>query len=231
MDKTLHERLPYASRAVNVLSAIALHGYNLSIDHTTTQRWSAAMRAMRITDSYADQANKPDRFNTLLGFVENFDINFPELSAEQLGAIRYSKLIRGAATIIKTGEHLRIAKTPADYIAIRAREAAQTADIISGLATDCLVEQPNYHTRFVPAIRRLTTGAGFVDTALDAVRDFQEGTLAFAPTIAFRSQLLGRGFAELAHLTPILAKPPVVRAIGKLMVQAWRSEQLKNSVL
>jgi hypothetical protein len=216
MDETLQERLPYASRAVNALSAIALHGYHITLDTTTERRWHAAMRAMRTTDSYADQSDDSGRLVQLLDFLASFEDSYPELAAEQLGAARYSGLIRGAATILKYGEQLR------------ADEASATAEVITQLATDEVIHQPNFIERFVPSVRRLTTGAGFVDTAIDAKRDFREGTLAFPPTLAFRARLLRKGAAELAPLAPVLARPRVIAAFGNLVLQAMKSERIKR---
>lgn len=90
------------------------------------------------------------------------------------------------------------------------------------------MNQPDYTARFAPAVRRLTTGAGFVDTAIDAKRDYQEGTLAFPPSVAFRARLLQKGFGELAPLAPILARPKVVISLGDLVLQAMKSEQIKR---
>jgi hypothetical protein len=77
-------------------------------------------------------------------------------------------------------------------------------------------------------VRRLTTGAGYVDTAIDAKRDYQEGTLAFPPSVAFRARLLRKGFAELAPLAPVLARPKVIVSLGDLVLQAMKSEQIKR---
>jgi hypothetical protein len=228
MDETLQERLPYASRAVNALSAIALHGYHITLDTTTERRWHAAMRAMRTTDSYADQSDDSGRLVQLLDFLASFEDSYPELAAEQLGAARYSRLIRGAATILKYGEQLRTTDTSEGYMALRAGEASATAEVITQLATDEVIHQPNFIERFVPSVRRLTTGAGFVDTAIDAERDFREGTLAFPPTLAFRARLLRKGAAELAPLAPVLARPRVVAAFGNLVLQAMKSERIKR---
>jgi hypothetical protein len=143
MDETLNERLPYASRAVSALSAIAVYGYHLDLDPTTKQRWHAAMRAMRVTDSHADQPDNQDRLIHLLDILATLDEVHPDLAAEQLGVQRYSTLIRGAATIIKYGELLRTAPTPETYIATRAAEATATAGIITQLATDDVMNQPD----------------------------------------------------------------------------------------
>jgi hypothetical protein len=229
MDETLSERLPYASRAVNVLSTIAIYGYHIDLDTTTQRRWHEAMQAMRVTDSYADQPDSQDRFVHLLDFVASFDESFPSLAAEQLGSTRYSKLIRGAATILKYGEQLSLADSPKEYIAIRAAEAQETAEVVTQLATEYVTAQPNYFARFAPNVQRLTTAAGFIDTAIDAKRDFREGTLAFSPSPAFRARLLQKGVAEIAPLAPILARPKIIASFGTLAVQAIKSELLKQS--
>ena len=228
MDETLNERLQYASRSVAVLSAIAIHGCRVDLDTTTQQRWQAALRAMRITDSYADQTDNSERVIQLLDTLASFDETFPDLAAEQLGATRYSLLIRGAATIIKYGEQLRRADSPEDYIAIRANEARATASLITNLATDHVAAQPNYIAAFTPTVARLTTAAGFVDTAIDAARDYQAGSLAFPPTLAFRAELLQKGVAELAPLTPLLVRPKILKSFGTLALNAIRSERLKR---
>lgn len=228
MDETLNERLPYASRAVNVLSTIALHAYHIDLDATTQRRWHAAMQAMRVTDSHADQPTDQARLLHLLDFVATFDETFPDLSAEQLGSARYSRLISSAATIVKYGEQLRIAQTPEEYSALRAGEAHETATVITELATDHVISQPAYPTHFVPVVNRLTTAAGFVDTAIDAKRDFQEGTLAFSPSLAFRARLLQRGISELSPLAPVLARPNIIASFGTLALQAFKSERIKR---
>jgi negative regulator of replication initiation len=228
MDETLNERLPYASRSVATLSAIAIHGCNVDLDTTTQYRWQAALQAMRVTDSYADQTDDSERIIHLLDTLATFDDTFPNLSAEELGSRRYSHLIRGAATIIKHGEQLRLADSPEDYIAVRAREARVTASVVTNLATDYVAAQPNYLATFAPSVVRLTTAAGFVDTAIDAARDHQAGVLAFPPSLAFRAQLLQKGIAELLPLAPLLAHPKIVKAFGMLAINAIKSERLKR---
>lgn len=227
MDETLYERLPYASRAIGALSAIAIYGYRINLDHETPERWSAAMRAMRVTDSHADQPNDRERIQRLLDVLISFDESFPELAAAQLGADRYSNMIRQAGAVIKYGEQLRNATTPETYIHARHNEALATARIMSGLATDHVQDQPAYKTRFIPAVQRLTIAAGFIDTAIDARRDYEEGTLAFAPSPTFRADLLRRGLSEFLPLTPVLTHPQVIASFGRLAVQAIKSEQLK----
>lgn len=229
MDETLQERLPYASRAVNVLSAIATHGYHIDLDDTTERRWHAAMQAMRVTDSYADQVDNQNRVEHMLNVLATLDESFPDLSAAQLGADRYSHLIRGAATILKYGEHLRVVDSEDEYIDIRAREAEKTAEIVTQLATDEVTTQPRYLDQFAPAVKWLTTAAGFVDTAIDARRDFRDGVLAFSPGVPFRAHLLQKGMAELAPLAPILARPKIIASFGTLALQAMKSELLKRS--
>ena len=228
MDETLNERLQYAARSVAVLSAIAIYGCRVDLDTTTQQRWQAALRAMRITDSYADQTDNSERVIQLLDTLASFDETFPDLAAEQLGATRYSLLIRGAATIIKYGEQLRRADSPEDYIAIRANEARATASLVTNLATDHVAAQPNYIAAFTPTVARLTAAAGLVDTAIDAARDYQAGSLTFAPTLAFRAHLLQRGVVELAPLTPLLVRPKILKSFGALALNAIRSERLKR---
>lgn len=229
MDETLNDRLHYASRSVAVLSAIAIHGCEVDLDPTTQHRWQAALRAMRVTDSYADQIDDSERVIQLLDTLATFDDAFPDLSAEQLGAARYSHLIRGAATIIKYGEQLRSADSPEAYIALRTHEAQATASVVIHLATDYVSAQPNYTKTFTPSVTRLTTAAGFVDTAIDAVRDYQAGVLAFPPSLAFRAQLLQKGISELLPLTQLLAHPKIIKTFGTLAVNAIKSEQLKRS--
>lgn len=227
MDESLHERLPYASRAIGVLSAIAIKGYHIHLDQETPERWSAAMRAMRVTDSHADQPNDRERIQHLLDILISFDESFPELAAPRLGAERYSGMIRQAGAVIKYGEQLRNARTPEAYIDARRGEAHATAKIMSELATDHVQAQPAFSTGFVPAVNRLTTAAGFIDTAIDADRDYREGMLAFKPTPAFRVDLLRKGMSEFIPLAPILGHPNVIASFGHLAVQAIKSERLK----
>lgn len=207
---------------------IATRGYHVDLDETTPKRWHAAMQAMRVTDSYADQADNQDRIVYLLDVLATLDESFPDLSAENLGPTRYSKLIRGAATIIKYGEQLRTAPSAGAYVDIRATEAQETAEVVTQLATDYVTSQPNYVDGFVPSVTRMATAAGFVDTAIDATRDFREGMLAFTPSMAFRAYLLKRGAAELLPLAPHLMKPKIMNAFGTLAIQALKSEHLKS---
>jgi hypothetical protein len=228
MDPTLHERLPLSSRSIGVLSAIARTHYAVTIDSETEQRWHHAMRAMRVTDSIADDNEQDMRIKNLLDTLISFDDTFPALAAENLGAQRYSVLIRGAATLLRHGEDMRQANTEQEYTKIRIREAHDTATLMSQLATDEVIEQPTYTERFIPTLHRLTVAASLIDTAVDAARDHAIGLLAFSPSAQFRIRLLADGVKELAPYVHIMARPAVARAMGHLCIKALRSERLKR---
>lgn len=185
------------------------------------------MRAMRVTDSQADQPDTSERIQRLLDVLIMFDESFPELAAHRLGAERYSNMIRQAGAVIKYGEQLRVAPTSTAYIEARQHEALATAHIIASLATDYVQTQPAYAAQFTPTVQRLTTAAGFIDTAIDADRDYADGMLAFRPSANFRLDLLRRGLAEFMPLIPVLAHPRVITSFGHLAVQAIKSEHLK----
>lgn len=225
MELVHEKRLQYASRSIRVLSSIALRSCGLSIDKLTLDRWHDVMKVMRIVDEAADAPEQTRSIEQLVGILETFDEQYPNLSVEKLGGERYAKLIKLAAGTIRLGENLRRASTPAEYIAVREQEASKTADVLLALASDETQQQPNF-AKFSPLVHRLTKAVNLIDSAQDAKRDYEDGTLAIPPDPSLRAKLFLKGSQEFIPAIPQLLHPQIAYDFGRMGVQGIRSHQL-----
>lgn len=220
------ENKPHTSRAIDALASIALNYFHIPFDEKTMVRLRDAMFVMRSTDNVVDESSNPADLQRLLLILETFDVSYPSLSAEELGGQRYSDLVKLAAGIIRHGEEMKHASAEA-YPAARRNEAIKTAAVITSLPTD-EVKSHHLYGDFTALIEHLAIAAGYINTAKDAVQDYEDGILSFEPSKAFRRKLLTMGLRELSVATPVFTNPKVAASFGRLGIRAFLSHRAKK---
>lgn len=216
--------MPYASRAVDVLASVAIHHFHIDIDDVTCRCWHDVMALMREADNHTDASHESQRIIRLLSVLETFDTRFESLAPQAIGIDRYATLIKLAAGIIRNGEEMRLAQTGSEYSSLRREEAIKTAAVIALLVSNDVTMSQDFES-FTQTIKQMAIGAGYIDTARDARRDYHDGVLAFEPTRDFRLGLLRQGFQELRPVLPAMLHIPVIAQMGKLSYRAFRSHR------
>ncbi|HEX8389837.1 MAG TPA: hypothetical protein VF597_00235 [Candidatus Saccharimonadales bacterium] len=222
-DYLYDDRAPAFRMLADGAKAMAAH-HGVEVDDTTYHRWSDAGGLMRETDSLHDDGHVPA--DELIARLQTYDDEFgeiyPHLAPSATGPEINAELLGIARSVFMLGALAARTTSPDDYAVYRHAESVVTAGIVTKTATPEVMAQPGYHKNFVPEFETLTVGLTFMDSYLDAWRDYRDGAMQVKPDLAYFRALRRVGRPAIVHSVKIIARPPMTRlafAMGRQRIR------------
>jgi hypothetical protein len=226
-SKTI-DRSQHATRISDVLLAVATRRFDLVIDDVTAERWSQLFMLMREVDTLADTMSSESLLEELVDF-SHFALRYPLLSPSSLGET-FEQFVSQTELVLSYGQDLAQSSNDEDYIDIRQREAYATAEILRITASSELQSEDRFDD-FMQLTSTLALAGGFIDTAQDAKRDYNDNILQFAPTLRFRIKLGALGVRAMMKARHDLLDPAMLPTYAKYGATAIRSHHIRNQAI
>ncbi len=227
-DVITEERLKYSTRSLGAICEIARTQHLLDLSATTVERWGQLLQLMREADTEADDLQGHDQLLDSLRSFDAFRQRYPLLEPSQLPCDEdvFFDRIR---LILEQGRKLSEATNLKAYTEVRHVEARYTADVFELIAEKEDRKQLGFDD-FMCTLERLTIAAGFVDTAIDAPKDYKFGVMQLRLSAFGRASLLAKGAGELAPILDELIDPRILASLARMSIQSVQSARIKRRV-
>lgn len=197
--ETYDDRAESFFRVGDVTYEVATKHCGLRVDELTHERWRQLLGLLREVDTMHDDLDIPaDEVLSRLESFEDFSERYPDLTPDQLGPA-HGKLLSRTRQLLKLGAYVSSVDSVDRFVALRVNEARHTANLLEDSATTEVTEQPEFHSRFLPAMQSLGIAASTIDSMLDARMDVGDGKLSLRPDFEYYAKL---GGATLHHMGP-----------------------------